>query len=540
MEPRLSFLTVITDPEYLNAKYNEAYFKSYEGELSYGNTKVKVTYHTEEYEKLGYRDQSVVSDFSKILSHFESVGKGLEAYKITLENRYEENIRKTYQAYAKFYGISDCALLIQKKSFDLSKDSLKAMVDSVNNYTRSAFSHARLAISTALQNQENEILGCIPLEIKSDPMTLGNYLKDELAKKGFLYEQAVAQFKELKGQAAEGSYVLCKLIAQCDAWKVFKSKKGCENLPFDAVWRCCIDGDCEKYGAYYFENEPFYILAMLRGLGRTLNENILNLWNQPLTQQDYENFSARLLLDPPIHKNDNAIKGSMVADQVHFRAKMSDRRQNFDTRQWIKDEIGIQDLKDRTEIQSEMHKKTQSAEVSDKDYWIANTTGFEYKHENIWHLCRTTPTIISDRIFLGLHQMVHEAKSPGERLIAYIWAARELEICHLFGDGNGRMAIVALINWIFADPDLSLYIPEDPNILDMQAPEKLICDIHSGMVRAAELSGKQRDAIIPVEELIRQAGVKGQSWNVVHKRAELSEEVIKTLVEKDKKRPVLK
>lgn len=554
----INMLKVFNDPELKKMKYTNGYFND-PSTLSYdGKNIVVMTDNTDDYRTLGYREQIIFNNLLVGLSQYESIEKGLDADKIRLEGIYKDGVSATYKAYAAAYGIPEEALPIKKKPFALHTESLQAMVNSVQEYQKSSLSDARLGVAMALQNQEDVIMAKIPLEVKSDPAALRSYLEEQLVTAGLWfadipfdwlgsllkdlwdknlsYEQAAAQYKNLEEQPREGTYVLCKLIAQCDVWNALRSKKGSENLEFDAVWRCCIDGKSEKNGAYYFEDEPFYILAMLRGLARTLYEHALSVREEsPLTRNDYENFAAKLLLDPPIHKDARAIKKQLKdLEIVKFSPKMVDRGQRFDTQPWSQDEIGIQDLVERTQIHLEAHQRIQKGEMNVRDYWLANATGFEYhSYGSLGLVCRTTPTIITNRIFYGLHQMVNQATSPGERLIAYIWAARELEVCHLFGDGNGRTAICALINWIAADDELPLYIPEDPNILDMQGPEKLIRDIHSGMVRAAELAGKQKSDIITVDELLDQAGVRGESWNVVHKRAELAEETIRDLVDKD-------
>lgn len=542
----VNFVTVINNPEYKKMKYETIYSdpNNANGKLFYGHTEIKVKYiDTEEYKNLDYRSQSTFSDFVHSLGYYDSIVKGLDAHKIKLENSYEEIVSEKYKAYALVYGIPADSLLVKKNPFTLATHSLQAIVDSKTKYKQSTGKDARFGITRALQDQEDIFMYKIPSEVKSDPRTLRNYIEEQLMNKGTSYEKAINQFKNLEDQPIEGSYVLCKLIAQCDAWEALRSKKGSEGLPFDAVWRYCIDENYEKNGAYYFENEPFYILAMLRGLARTLQEKPLSLQDKrPLTREDYENFAARVLLDPPIHKSDFAIQQKDVKERIEstererFEAKMVDKGQHFETKPWINDEIGKKDLAKRTQSEKEALERMKSANTSFKDYWLANATGFEFfDYGCIWHKCGTTHSIISNRIFYGLHQMVNAAKTPGERLIAYIWTARELEVCHLMEDGNGRTAIYALINWIAEDEDLPLYLPEDPNILDLQGPEKLMRDIHSGMVRAAELSGKQKSDIASVDTLLDQAGIRGKDWDVVHKRAELPEEIIEFLVDEDKK-----
>lgn len=166
-----------------------------------------------------------------------------------------------------------------------------------------------------------------------------------------------------------------------------------------------------------------------------------------------------------------------------------------------------------------------------------NSTGFQFLwgHE-IYATTITRPGIITSRIFLGLEKILKSAQTPGERLIAYIWAARELEVTHQLEDGNGRTSIATLVKWIFEDPELSPYMPEDPNILDQQGPEQLIRDIHSGMCRFQTLSGKNTEDLISVEDLIDQAGVRGQGWDVIHERASLPDNIVSKLVAEDRQK----
>lgn len=398
---------------------------------------------------------------------------------------------------------------------------------------------ARKLVALTFNLQQKMILDQISF---NDPDTLRTALTDLLIAKGLTYEAAISQFDWSKGSpsknAIEGSYVLAKLIAQVDAWKAIRSKNGGKNFPFEDVWRFCIDEAKEKYGAYFFENEPFYILSSLRGL-----KEIINSKEEP-SQKTYESFAASLMRNPPIMKHAIQIHNDLMANEINknethyfFSNKMTSDPGKFNASLWKYDCMGVEDLEKRSkaQINAEERIDLSDVKVTDEEYFLANATGFRKCGVFIYGLTKTTSNIIAQRIFLGLENILELSKTPGERLIAYIWAARELEVTHQLDDGNGRTSIAFLINRIANDSDLPMYIPQDPNILDQQAPEALLRDIHQGMRHFVELSHGNPDSVIDVETLLNQAGVKGQTWDVVHQRAKLSKEQVKRLVEEDKK-----
>lgn len=230
--------------------------------------------------------------------------------------------------------------------------------------------------------------------------------------------------------------------------------------------------------------------------------------------------------------SDHMISDKNYHEELFFKAKMEKGYHSFFVSSLQQDEIGLSDLKER----SEKAERAGGDTNDDKKYWLANATGFNFSSGGrLGSINNTTCTLIANRIFLGCEQMLAQAKMPGERLIAYIWRARELEITHQLPDGNGRTAITTLIKSIADDKDLPNYIPENPNILDCQSPEAILRQVYSGMVRFKVLSGESVENMISVEELIDQAKIRGLTWGVVHARAELSDEQIKKLVAEDRK-----
>ena len=72
-------------------------------------------------------------------------------------------------------------------------------------------------------------------------------------------------------------------------------------------------------------------------------------------------------------------------------------------------------------------------------------------------------------------------KFCAKRLIAYAWLSRELELAHLFRDGNGRSSYQTFISLVAGDEDLPMVMLEDPNVFDANGPEKLCYRILEGM-----------------------------------------------------------
>ena len=417
--------------------------------------------------------------------------------------------------------------------------------------------HTREMLAHTLKGQEDEILKNITQDIFEDPNKLYTHFEGLLTLKGITYEGAVHLCDWSRGSPdkpmPEGGYVLAKLMAQTEAWKALRLKKGCEKFPFTEMWRFFIDGKHEKFGPYIYENEPFYMLSSLRGFKKILESKA------EFNKEAYQNIADVLSHNPPVMKDARFLKNFHKTaedlkcnyDNFFFSHEMINKGQSYDGSDWKSDSVGKADLAQRTHIYEETmaHLTSQHGagngrggrnywkpnEYTEQEYWIANATGFTYSAQgSISAITHTTSDIIASRIFLGLEQVLKNAHTPGERLIGYIWASRELEITHQLEDGNGRTSIAACIKWILEDKELPPYIPEDPNIFDQQGPEQLMRDIFSGMCRLCSLTGNDPAKLIDVEALIDQAGVRGQSWDVIHNRAKLPDDIISRLVAADK------
>jgi Fic/DOC family len=78
-----------------------------------------------------------------------------------------------------------------------------------------------------------------------------------------------------------------------------------------------------------------------------------------------------------------------------------------------------------------------------------------------------------DKIFQIYEDKIKKIEKPEERLLAALWIVRELEVNHVFSDGNGRTSIAAFLGFLWNDQELPMALFYDPNILDGNGPEKL-------------------------------------------------------------------
>lgn len=547
--PELSILEALKDSQHANCRYALNKGSLY---LTDGKTGlVKVIFSAENDCDINSRPLIELLDPKNITQQSEnSLLEAVKNLMVTGLKAQEKKFQNNYffKSYSEGYGIpvarfKNILFIPGAVSYLLEKsDSIPVLQDLCQGVIHE-HRFGRELIAELLRTQEEEILAQFPPEVCYEPMVLREHLIGLLAEKGLSYEEAVLQFDKQHNASQEsvieGGYVVAKLIAQIDAWKALRDKaelKGeYKHFPFLDIWRFFIDGSREEKGPYIYENEPFYMLSSLRGFTYILDSS------EAKGKEAYESYAHALTCNPPVMKMWQGITEahSYPHQRVFFNAKACIAGQKFDHTKLVRqDAIGIADLEERSTSCQNAAKLEKTAEGSSdtKNYWMANALGFYYSPYYLSAHVGTGHEIVFQRIFLGLEQMLRGATTPGERLIAYIWAARELEITHQMEDGNGRTSITSLIKWIAEDPELPFYLPEDPNILDLQSPETIIRDVHSGMRRFQSLCGGEPDNLIDVDLLIEQAGVKGASWNVVHERAELPEKAIEQLVAEDKMR----
>jgi len=531
----INFINALTNPLYSNWNYEVDLKDNYPGKLYLNdneNRHIEVIFERDGLPDYYYKDS--IHHFLEDIKNHPTSPLNRAVIDLANENfeKKGDHLEENLQVYYKHLGMpkihfsNETLLQLINESRNISDVYRLSLCILPSGLDRKIFAET-------LKNQEDQILEKCP----EDPTKLRAHFENLLAEKNTTYEEVVQLCDWSQGVPAknmpEDGYVLAKLIAQVDAWEAL----GYKDFPFTELWRFFIDDSKEKFGPYYFENEPFYMLSSLRGFKEILESK------EALSQETYEKYAHLLTRNPPVMKDTRGFQwdsNSLVKDEgnIFFTAKMVNKGQSFDGRSWKRDDIGLDDLETRTKAYEEAK---QRGPITDDDYWTINATGFEYKFGyEIYAVTNTTPSLITSRISHGLQTLLDKAKTPGERLIAYIWAARELELTHQLEDGNGRTSIATLVKRIIDDKDLPPYMPEDPNILDQQGPEQLIRDIHSGMCRFQALSGKNPSEIISVDELIDQAGVRGQKWDIIHERGKLDSSLISKLVEEDKSKYMAK
>lgn len=408
-------------------------------------------------------------------------------------------------------GISESSVL------DRFNISVKEFIDDVEKSRRDAIAK----IDHLLEEQSSENDSVVQDKIISATKSLLEGMGTATAECASIY----GRLNRKEPPKEQNSYILAKLIAQVDAWEALLSNPKGKGIPFREVWRFYIDGDKEAEGAYRFETEPFYMLSVMNGFGQ-----ILKSMNPP-SKESYESYLEALTRNPAVLKDERPLITHSLCERDLFKLGIATGYRSYRWDMWKHDALGIEDLKDRSELKKAAEERINKKSSKDlQDLWLAYSTSFTIAGGSL-SIDVEKPNVVTGRIFHGLEQMLAASGTPGERLIAYIWAARELEINHLLEDGNGRASISALIKWIADDKDLPIYMPEDPNILDGQGPEAIIRDVHSGMIRYWKLSGGQSLPVPSADELVSQANVQGKSWSIVHKRAMLPIEVIHQLLQ---------
>ncbi len=294
-------------------------------------------------------------------------------------------------------------------------------------------------IATALQAKERQFL---------------LHIKEEL---GELTSRNLLVYLE---QHEPRSYVEKKLAVQARVWDKMQSNPKMKSLPFEDIYRFVIDGDQEKKGSYIFETEPGYILASLTALEHALSENLSI------------SFGAYVNLHKELTEGVWKIKSTWKMSSRNFEKfpqRVDDGGTGFSGVQKLDhDDIGLKDLDDRGTIDPDAKKGVFLPFLYHK-----NLEGDSIDN-SIGKLPSKERDKILNNLFSSFNAYLAKDESPVMRLIAYSWLARELELRHIFSDGNGRSSAMLLYSLVARDKDIPMIMFHNPNILDANGPEKLL------------------------------------------------------------------
>lgn len=265
----------------------------------------------------------------------------------------------------------------------------------------------------------------------------------------FLNRELLVQYFETLNPK---SYVIEKLKLQAQIWKKMGENEKLKNFPFNEIWRFVIDGEHETKGAYFFEDEPGYIIGAFEGF-------LLALDDPKFLSLDHYDLLHNTIID-------GVYRDKSECGQFQFEPF----QKGFATHSWHfkisndSDEEGLKDLIHRGKtkvpfIYVDIMKKIGGMPINNaelKSYVEAKFTKM--------------------KSFI-------EGKSPVMRLIAYSWLARELELMHILPDANGRTSMILLYQFIANDPDIPMIIFHNPNILEANGPEKIVYRLIEAMVK---------------------------------------------------------
>lgn len=346
----------------------------------------------------------------------------------SLVKHFGADLVKEYNAQSpKYNEIID---LLDKLDVDLASDSLDAI---------------RYINAVILDNFEKEILEKIDQSVQINPDLL------------------LKTLHKLQESNLHNHYVLKKLIAQAELWKVMQENPKLQEFPFKDIWRLCIDFKYQVYGAYIFENEPGYMVASLKALQFSLE------CKNP-TYQDYieinkkcgENVYQTLTSwQDSEYICDDTTKGfldtSLRTEEVFFHIPFID-------------EEGLQDLQERSKNSLFFHLDTK-ATIGKGSFRIDSEK--LSKEQNISKM---------QSLFTHHQKLIAQSQNKGQRLVAHLWLARELELHHHFCDGNGRSSDKLLLSLLANDPELSMILYDsDLNYMDGNGPIGFIQRILSAM-----------------------------------------------------------
>ncbi|PWU05198.1 MAG: hypothetical protein C5B43_03755, partial [Verrucomicrobia bacterium] len=334
----------------------------------------------------------------------------------------------------------------------------------------------RYVASAILKQHEDEILSQINSDIKNNPAA---FLK---------------KLKTLKNSSSYNQYVLDKLIAQAEVWEVMQTIPKMKDFPFEDIWRFCIDIEFQKYGAYIFENEPGYIIATLKTLCFALKlqkPNVLDYVaiNRKCGENVLEHFGGR-------NFNSKIRDGD---DDVSFGIYDYDNM----------DKEGLQDLEERNSKpdSSIYFGRSQSLLVSFSD----NKPRVSLTSRAAWEHLREMAFIFDQH-----EKKISASTNQGERLIAHIWASRELSLQHHFNDANGRASQLYFIALVAHDPELPMFLLDTNPNLDTNGPVAFTKRILQAMAHFNKICGKD-EILLTFEQVDQMTNVSEKRfWSRYH------------------------
>ena len=238
-------------------------------------------------------------------------------------------------------------------------------------------------------------------------------------------------------------------------------------------WRMVMDGYQQAArGEYGFENESGYMAGTFNGLTRAL-QSARN--DEPLSVDlfiELHDTCVNHVMPMGTTMGEHSPEYLESGLRDHYKPNSDiERRVGFaltEDRNMTK--AGMRELRDPGNGAGTWYELTKNNE-KDMLKTFAKTTGE----------CRQRATDIID----SYHREIRAADTPDKKLAAIARCCRDLEISHLFADGNARTVGFCVANKLLIENGFSPVILENPNRFDGYSVNELVQELKDGMEKFA-------------------------------------------------------
>jgi hypothetical protein len=265
-------------------------------------------------------------------------------------------------------------------------------------------------------------------------------------------------------------------------------------LPPEDVWKFCMDFRRQDSGQYAFESEPGYMAGMYNGLKFMLDS---------IKQNPPVSVSADWLQS--LH--DSCVEGVLTDQGVDNFAQLAKGFRENTTNGFTLSpdrnctDQGVRELQAITAEGGVLHKHSSVLSHGQQGWEIRTVMKSSAE-------CAT----LANRIFEEYKNEINAAQNPDAKYAAIAKCCRNLEVAHLFRDGNARTIGFLLVNKLLLDNDLQATIMEDPNHFDGHSIAQLVEEITKGQERFANVCRQQTENQQTTEsasQLMNQGFIRG-------------------------------
>ena len=278
-----------------------------------------------------------------------------------------------------------------------------------------------------------------------------------------------------------------------------------KGFPVSELWRFAIDAHKQEIGCCAFEGEPLYLKGFFQGMLFAIQTT-----KQPKTAAWYVELHKRIVDGVLVYLDRGISKSILNASYIPIKADIRTSDVHYPIKKQDQDPIGIEDLKTRSG---------------------ASSYTFDPNRQLVEYEDGKETTKRNDLVFESFNKLLPKVTSRAQKLLLFLWTARELELEHIFDDANGRGSQLIFLSLVLGEDDLPPFLFPNPNVFDANGPESLIYRYLEGCVNfrrggvghtfKKEQSVKKLDTLtledqdlIALREELR-PWVEGKSWKEV-------------------------